>query len=603
MIEKYSTYLYGDNDSEGFSFINGASDFGFVKTAHTYSDELKEYIENLEEKIDKIYALVNAVAAEEYYGSNRNGDSFPEKALMDYHKTFEAIGRVYKHHVNKDPNKAYGRPIFSHYNPRMHRVELVIEVDRKKAQDIVERLNHGELPAVSMGTRVPYDVCSICGNKAKTRKDYCGHLRNQMNQVLPSGQRVFARNTMPKFFDISFVTIPAERTAGVMMVLKGKRIAMSRRNIAVLQEPKIAENSWAGAFLKQAQLETQADMQKEIPAKIDVFAEDPKKLILNSQKNMSKDLLVKLSEYPLNEVLSTLMSLRILPKREDFQKLALYSVGRKKEAELLEEKGICFEVTEGTNPVMPKDLIYENYNEKIAGLLEEEIPHMSLTRPLVVARSLVKAAAMGFDTPIIQEPLSNASLFPARPQRERSFVSKAFFGQEESPALTSQKSPIVPMGLLASLYYGYAKVFNDTTSSGFRKFIAKHPWLLAMAVGGTAVGVNWMQKKNMLEQQRDLMKVAAKVTQLERFLGSSLLTVPASYLYASDVQQQARSGKAISPTSNFVRKHPALVGMLAGAGLASAQKSVVKTLSKFAELCSQMEEDRLNTIYEDLIIT
>ena len=124
------------------------------------------------------------MSAGEFYGSNRNGDYFPEGALKEYHKTFEALGHVYRHHVNKDPKKSMGRVMFSHYNPEMHRVELILELDRKKSEDILTRLDKGDLPAVSMGCRVPWDECSICGNRAKTRKEYCDHLTKSMNKVI-----------------------------------------------------------------------------------------------------------------------------------------------------------------------------------------------------------------------------------------------------------------------------------------------------------------------------------------------------------------------------------------------------------------------------------
>ena len=42
-----------------------------------------------------------------------------------------------------------------------------------------------------------------------------------MNSVKDNGERVYAINTMPKFFDLSVVTIPADRTAGFIRHLDG----------------------------------------------------------------------------------------------------------------------------------------------------------------------------------------------------------------------------------------------------------------------------------------------------------------------------------------------------------------------------------------------
>lgn len=203
-----------------------------------------------------IYVLVNALGAGEYWGSNVNGDLFPEKGLIHSPSNWENLlvspdqarevgvawpygyptfmgAYPYKHHVNKDPSRAFGRVELSTWNPAMHRVELVVYLDRAlcmqfDALDIIERIEHGEFPDVSMGCKVPYDVCTICENPSKTRNDYCQHALTMMNKILPDGRKVAVRNDYPKFFDISFVFIGADKTAKVMAKLaqKGNRICM-----------------------------------------------------------------------------------------------------------------------------------------------------------------------------------------------------------------------------------------------------------------------------------------------------------------------------------------------------------------------------------------
>ena len=115
MIEKLLTYDYGDNNSEVLQLLHPGH---LTKTAG-YSDELQSFIEALKQNDDKSYALVNALGAGEYFGANKNGDYFPEDVLKQYHKTFEALAHVYRHHVNKDPKKSMGKVVFSHYNPKM----------------------------------------------------------------------------------------------------------------------------------------------------------------------------------------------------------------------------------------------------------------------------------------------------------------------------------------------------------------------------------------------------------------------------------------------------------------------------------------------------
>ncbi|MBC8410377.1 MAG: hypothetical protein H8E12_16895 [Rhodobacteraceae bacterium] len=378
-MDKILEYHYGDHNSEVFTLVHSEH----LNKVADYAEDVQEFIKFLERKAGKTYALVNAMSAGEYYGSNRNGDYFPKKALQAYHKTFESNGHVYKHHVNKDPKKALGRIAFSHYNPSMNRVELVLELDNARSAKIVEKLNDGHLPAVSMGCRVPYDECSVCGNRAKTLREYCDHLKGKMNKVLEDGRKVFAINSMPKFFDLSIVTIPADRTAGFLAKLASS-------------EPVISSAQLAEQLDKEGELEANADIKKkiELPLNIDSLSKDPKNLIRDSQAPLDTKTIEKLSEMNLDEVMSTFLGLRIMPSRRDFQKLALYSIGQSKLAEDLDAQDLIFNASD--EKVLDFSSIkYDNFNEKIAGLLENSIPYMSLTQPLIVSRVLEKVAGTG----------------------------------------------------------------------------------------------------------------------------------------------------------------------------------------------------------------
>ena len=201
----------------------------------------------------KTYILVLAMGSSEYYGPNRNGDAFEEKELKRHHKTFETNAHVFKSHVNKDPAKSYGKVVKSFYNDDMHRVELILEIDNNKAPDIVDKVNSGQSVAVSMGCKIKYDVCSICGNKAPTRADYCTHLKNELNKIYPDGRIVCAYNPKPNFFDISIVWRPADKT-GYML----KKVANSREigpSSAWLAEKIAARVTLAKYLNKAAEIE------------------------------------------------------------------------------------------------------------------------------------------------------------------------------------------------------------------------------------------------------------------------------------------------------------------------------------------------------------
>lgn len=72
--------------------------------------------------------------------------------------------------------------------------------------------------------RVPHDVCASCGNKARTRAEYCtgvdeggtckhGGCKHNLAKVADDGFMLHVDNPEPCFFDLSSVFRPADRTA------------------------------------------------------------------------------------------------------------------------------------------------------------------------------------------------------------------------------------------------------------------------------------------------------------------------------------------------------------------------------------------------------
>lgn len=193
--------------------------------------EILAYKQQLEPEPGKTYVHILALGAGDYYGANLNNDHFPWAGLQNDHtKTAHPYMHGYKtflnahafaHHVNKDPEKAYGDVLVSVLNKKMKRVELIVAIDEEKCvrnggQRTLEKIKAGEYPSTSMGCRVPFDVCSICGHKAKYRSEYCDHMRNDAGKIMADGRKVFVYNPYPRFFDISFVFIGADRTSFVL---------------------------------------------------------------------------------------------------------------------------------------------------------------------------------------------------------------------------------------------------------------------------------------------------------------------------------------------------------------------------------------------------
>jgi hypothetical protein len=247
-VEPGSTYGLGETD-------------GLTKTASgEHLPGVIELIESIQAQPGRLYLVNSALGAGEYVGFNLRGDWFTEEGLRRTPPGFEDIpvwdidarrraanqtealprwgsltwgyptfynAHRFRHHVNKDPNKAYGFILGAFWDDRMKRVILVSELIRDMcakmgALDLYQRIENGEFPDSSMGSKVPYDRCSICDHHARTPLEYCKHVQRGaappygMKAMLPDGRVCGVYNDYPRFFDDSFVFVGAERSAKVM---------------------------------------------------------------------------------------------------------------------------------------------------------------------------------------------------------------------------------------------------------------------------------------------------------------------------------------------------------------------------------------------------
>ena len=94
---------------------------------------------------DKGHVLVHVapVADHEKYSCNVNGDGFPKSANVSRHSTFLS-GHAFREHDNKNPKKAFGKPLASGYNEKLGRIELLVDVDSKLNPTLVEKLASGD---------------------------------------------------------------------------------------------------------------------------------------------------------------------------------------------------------------------------------------------------------------------------------------------------------------------------------------------------------------------------------------------------------------------------------------------------------------------------
>lgn len=281
---------------------------GFVKSAA--DSRISEFASTIKPEPGKIYVHILAMGAGEFYGANRNADYFPEENLIKYYKTFETTpAHIFKHHINKNPEIAIGQVIFSVYNERMHRVEVIAWIDRVKGADVVEKIEKGEFPYTSMACHTPYDVCSICGNQARSRGEYCEHLTGELGKVYPDGRKVMAMNVAPlKFFDMSYVFRPADVTSTFLQKLAS--------DVDIKDQPTTLGSAEAahlyGLREKSAELKKVSELIKEIEGQI-LSPVEPLGPILDRVEDPDDAILSVLSSHELDQVFQAFATLGISP--------------------------------------------------------------------------------------------------------------------------------------------------------------------------------------------------------------------------------------------------------------------------------------------------
>jgi hypothetical protein len=405
-MKKWTTFL-GASDAGIFAqglFASMEKTAGVPGAAWETAPQIRSYIKSITPKDREKYCfvLVNALGAGEYYGSNINADYFPWNALAhegrDYgYQTF-LNAHVFSHHVNKDPAKAFGLPVLSVLNPRMKRVELIIRLEREKARSegqdgVITRIDAGEFPDVSMGCKVPFDVCMICGNHSATRDDYCEHMRPPPemrgiwgpNKILEDGRRICVSNLTPRFFDLSFVFIGADKTAKVMAKLaaKGNQICLGevcaipshraqdhalydargevldlgmRKTAAVecddlrgpcgrrcadcVDRERCHTEKLASAFGVKFASRKMAEMVKSVPAGSIAAHRLPS--LEKDEPDLPPEVLDAMAESPLPNALGTASSSGIVLKPHEFQRIVLIRMGEDDLADELDDAGQVF---------------------------------------------------------------------------------------------------------------------------------------------------------------------------------------------------------------------------------------------------------------------
>lgn len=385
------------------------------------------YITTLRPRNDAQYVLVNALGASEWWGANVNADGFPEAALIHAPDDWKGVplldqvkakdwpygyptfydAKPFLHHRNK-PGPPHNHPSFGEvelatWNDRMKRVELVLRIDKDLCErgggtGLWDKLRAGQYCDVSMGSKVPFDTCSICldwdayrkaqatfdpshqktpgdavlaVHKKKlakdgigirgvsiTRKDYCKHMREMPNRILPDGRKVFVYNDYPKFFDISFVFVGADKTAKVLMKIADDRRFWSLGGAELAEKlgyaeallveetektASVDEDQLKTAFLGKRAVDKQGEIVKDVvPSQ---FASKAVPLLTKEEKDLPRDLLDILGTAPIESSLSTPSAMGMVLRPREFQRVMLIQVGRRDLADDFDRKGVVFPQT------------------------------------------------------------------------------------------------------------------------------------------------------------------------------------------------------------------------------------------------------------------
>lgn len=620
--------------------------FGMGKTAAPLLPEVQNFLGGIKPEPNKIYVLVNALGAGEYWGSNINGDYFPEGALIHkgpvygYETFYQAF--PYKHHVNKDPTRSFGKVVLSCWHNEMKRVELVVCIDRDLAarfgaQDVCDKLDHGMFPDVSMGCKVPYDLCSKCLDWDKyrdaqatfdparhksvgvavleyhkvspirglsvTRNDYCEHLKGQLNQILPDGIKIYAINDYPRFFDISFVFIGADKTAKVMAKLascghqnrvvpswylaeefgyqqpaveKGfekaaaalplsmkrfgkelvegavdryhpermslkKAVGLARKARRV-GEP--SEEKTAGLEAVRARLRKKASQNKgaEIIKEVVPSQFGGKALpVDHGGPDLPNDVLDSLGGCPLNEALSTPTTMGMVLRPREFQRIMIISIGKKDLADKMDSEGTTFPQT-GEHD-LPVPVGPNHFSDVIKNML----------LPLMEGRSALEPVAQRRVISIsVQKSPEGANKPEEHPEESLKTAAETPFLRKIAAAYNGY------LDRVADCFHGAANVINnnsDVWAAVFRSGLAEEFEKSAAGIG--PVGG----------------KVSPAVV-LGAVGGAYALSE-----YAKYQRERSRMGarEPVGPAMSLMAEYPKLFMLLAGMGALHQQGSTIPT--------------------------
>jgi len=537
------------------------------QAAQDMHPDIDAYIKKARPIPGKNILLIDALGAGEVWGSNVNADYFPRAELIREdmnagYKSFEQYAYPYKHHQNeagsKNPARRFGeKVVMSRYFAPMDRIQLIVIVDSSpnRAGDIVSRCDNGDHPDVSMACGVAYDQCSICGKIHRVKSDYCEHARDHLNKIYPNGEKMMLLNFRPRFHDISFVFVGAERAAKVLRKVASANAAM------------------AGGY-DLSQVAKKADIIKDItPEQEDIRIRKVAEIANQHMGNVGKFaqgdpainpmMLQLLAKYPLGDTLSTLNQMAIPLRPREFQYLTMCANGKHDEANRLHQNGQCFDTAEANaqEAVLPEGEFDSEIAKAAMNVAEDRSGHRQFVMARIYDRQMGKRAAVpAFAATSFIWPLMGG-LFMAYKKKLPKDLSKMIAKGSKSI------SPYVTPMAAATATHMALSMGRGLAAGGVNDY--EQDWAQDNFMDYGMLGSN--------DFSIDDTSILDKISSIPA-MAYGIGSVPLMYMYSSMARKNADSQPGawdnMGPVNRFVAKNPGAASLLS----LLTVPTVVKTL-------------------------
>jgi len=246
----------------------------------------------------------------------------------------------------------------------------------------------------------------------------CNHMKQSPNRILHDGRKVFVYNDYPRFFDISFVFIGADKTAKVMLHIKTAMIQVPRQwelpgaELAEklgyedvpesTKQASIDDELLKAAFLGKSALAKRGEMEKDV---VPQFSPKSAITIGRCERDIPSDVLDTMAR-DVDKSLSTASTLGIVLKPKEFQRIIIVRLGLGPVADDFERKRIVFPKTNDSHDV---PLSLGHFDKRIADILADFTSERSAFGP-IIERRIIHASRVPEGTPKRYSSLSSKLL-------------------------------------------------------------------------------------------------------------------------------------------------------------------------------------------------